>query len=70
MKTKRNVSRIMCFFLGVVIVFFFSGCSGHLYTILNPDTGSNTSEEKKIEGILVYPVKFTISWGHTIVKQW
>jgi hypothetical protein len=38
-------------------LLLLSGCSGHLYTVLNPELGDPTTTElKEIEGILAYPV--------------
>jgi hypothetical protein len=34
-----------------------SGCSGNLYTVLNPDLSTDAGNEKKVEGVIVYPIK-------------
>lgn len=33
------------------------GCSGHLYTVINPDLTAKNGIEKKVEGVIVYPVQ-------------
>ena len=38
-----------------VIALSTTACSGHLYTILKPDLSVGDGNQKKIEGVIVYP---------------
>ncbi len=42
--------------LSLIVTIVLTGCSGHLYTVINPDIGNSKSVDKKIEGVLAYPV--------------
>jgi hypothetical protein len=60
--------KITLYCLLVTVFLVLGGCSGHLYTTLNPKTkGATSTTEVQLKGILVYPVLNVIELYETTV---